>query len=253
MWNPKQQGMKMFEDLKPHIQDLRKCLIRITLALLVTFIASFYFWELILDWMVAPLSYALPKGRESVIFTQVGEAFFTAIKVAFFSGFIFALPIIFWQIWIFVAPGLYDNEKKLVLPFVIFGTFFFLCGCAFAYYIAFPIGFDYLINFGSQLFTALPSIGDYVSFFAKLMVGFGISFELPVVTFFLAKIGLVTDRTLKEYFKYAIVFIFILAAILTPPDVLSQFLMAIPLVLLYGLSIVIAKIVNPYKPEKGIE
>lgn len=243
----------MFEDLKPHIQDLRKCLIRITLAILITFLASFYFWELILDWMVAPLSTALPNGRESVIFTQVGEAFFTAIKVAFFSGFIFALPVIFWQIWAFVAPGLYDNEKKLVLPFVVFGTFFFLCGCAFAYYIAFPIGFGYLINFGSQLFTALPSIGEYVSFFAKLMVGFGISFELPVVTFFLAKIGLITDRTLKEYFKYAIVFIFILAAILTPPDVLSQFLMAIPLVLLYGLSIFIAKAVNPYQATKDAD
>ena len=132
---------------------------------------------------------------------------------------------------------------------MIFGTFFFLCGCAFAYYIAFPVGFHYLINFGSQLFTALPSIGDYVGFFAKLMVGFGISFELPVITFFLAKIGLVTDKTLKDYFKYAIVLIFILAAILTPPDILSQFLMVIPLAFLYGLSIVIAKIVNPYKNE----
>ena len=240
----------MLEDLKPHIQDLRKCLINITIALMVTFSVSFYFWEIILEWMIAPLSVALPNGQESVIFTQVGEAFFTAIKVAFFSGFIFALPVIFYQIWAFVAPGLYDNEKKMVVPFVIFGTFFFLCGCAFAYYVAFPIGFTYLINFGTQLFTALPSIGEYVSFFAKLMVGFGISFELPIITFFLAKIGLITDRTLKEYFKYAIVFIFVLAAILTPPDILSQFLMAIPLTLLYGLSILIAKMVNHYNEAK---
>ncbi|MDA3968231.1 twin-arginine translocase subunit TatC [Helicobacter ibis] len=240
----------MLEDLKPHIHDLRKCLINITIALLVACCVCFYFWEIILNWMVAPLSAALPKGQESVIFTQVGEAFFTAIKVAFFGGFIVSLPVIFWQLWSFVAPGLYDNEKRFVVPFVIFGTFFFVSGCAFAYYVAFPIGFSYLINFGSQLFTALPSIGDYVSFFAKLMVGFGISFELPVITFFLAKIGLVTDKTLREYFKYAIVFIFVLAAILTPPDVLSQFLMAIPLTLLYGLSIFIAKVVNPYKEEK---
>ncbi|WP_104722348.1 twin-arginine translocase subunit TatC [Helicobacter mesocricetorum] len=237
----------MLEDLKPHIQDLRKCLINITIALILTFGVSFYFWEIILEWMIAPLSASLPNGQESVIFTQVGEAFFTAIKVAFFSGFIFALPVIFYQIWAFVAPGLYENEKKMVAPFVVFGTFFFLCGCAFAYYVAFPIGFAYLINFGTQLFTALPSIGEYVSFFAKLMMGFGISFELPIITFFLAKIGLVTDRTLKEYFKYAIVFIFVLAAILTPPDILSQFLMAVPLTLLYGLSILIAKIINPYK------
>ncbi|CAM2865124.1 twin-arginine translocase subunit TatC [Helicobacter burdigaliensis] len=240
----------MFEDLKPHIIELRKCLIIITLALIISFLCSFYFWEEILGWMSAPLESALPKGKESIIFTQVGEAFFTALKVAFFSGFIFALPIIFWQIWSFVAPGLYENEKKLVLPFVIFGTFFFISGCAFAYYVAFPIGFSYLIGFGSQSFTALPAIGDYVSFFAKLMVGFGISFELPVITFFLAKLGLVSDKTLKDYFKYAIVFIFILAAILTPPDILSQFLMAVPLTLLYGLSILIAKIINPYKEEK---
>ncbi|MDE5592273.1 MAG: twin-arginine translocase subunit TatC [Helicobacter sp.] len=237
----------MFEELKPHIRDLRKCLINISVALILACVLSFYFWENILGWMVSPLTAALPKGQESVIFTQVGEAFFTAIKVSFFSGFVFALPVIFWQIWAFVAPGLYDNEKKMLIPFVVFGTFFFLCGCAFAYYVAFPIGFSYLISFGSQLFTALPSIGDYVSFFAKLMIGFGISFELPIVTFFLAKIGLVTDRTLIEYFKYAIVFIFILAAILTPPDILSQFLMAIPLMLLYGLSILVAKMINPHK------
>ena len=239
----------MFEDLKPHIQDLRRCLIRIVLALLVTFLASFYFWEIILEWMIAPLASALPNGRENVIFTQVGEAFFTAIKVAFFSGFIFALPVIFWQVWAFIAPGLYENEKRLVIPFVIFGTFFFLCGCAFAYYVAFPIGFGFLINFGSQLFTALPKIGEYVGFFTKLMVGFGVSFELPVIAFFLAKIGLITDKTLKDYFKFAIIFIFVLAAILTPPDVLSQFLMAIPLLLLYGISILIAKAVNPYKSQ----
>ncbi|MCI5632962.1 twin-arginine translocase subunit TatC [Helicobacter sp.] len=239
----------MFEDLKPHIQDLRRCLIHIVLALLVTFLASFYFWEIILEWMIAPLASVLPNGRENVIFTQVGEAFFTAIKVAFFSGFIFALPVIFWQVWAFVAPGLYENEKRLVIPFVIFGTFFFLCGCAFAYYVAFPIGFGYLINFGSQLFTALPKIGEYVGFFTKLMVGFGVSFELPVIAFFLAKIGLITDKTLKDYFKFAIIFIFVLAAILTPPDVLSQFLMAIPLLLLYGISILIAKAVNPYKSQ----
>ena len=239
----------MFEDLKPHINDLRKCLMRIVIALAVAFAIAFSFWNVILDWMVAPLEGALAHGKDDIIFTQVGEAFFTALKVSFFASFIFALPVIFWQIWAFVAPGLYDNEKRLVIPFVIFATFFFVCGCAFAYYVAFPIGFKYLIGFGAQEYTALPRIGEYVGFFTKLMIGFGISFELPIVAFFLAKIGLITDKTLKDYFKYAIVFIFILSAILTPPDVLSQFLMALPLTLLYGLSILIAKMVNPYKEE----
>lgn len=243
----------MLEDLKPHLKDLRKCLIIIAIAIFVGFLGCFYFWEIILAWMTAPLHAALPEAKSSIIFTQVGEAFFTALKVAFFAAFVVALPVIFWQIWGFVAPGLYESEKKFVLPFVLSGTFFFLCGGAFAYYIAFPIGFNYLISFGSQLFTALPSIGEYVGFFAKLMLGFGISFELPVITFFLAKLGLITDRTLREYFKFAIVGIFILAAILTPPDVLSQFLMAAPLLLLYGLSILIAKVVNPYKSADSIE
>ena len=152
-----------------------------------------------------------------------------------------ALPIIFWQFWLFVAPGLYDNEKKYVIPFVISASFMFACGAAFCYYVVIPLGFAFLVNFGGQLFTALPSIGEYVGFFAKLLIGFGISFELPVITFFLAKIGLVDDKMLKDYFRYAVVIIFIFAAIVTPPDVISQVLMALPLIGLYGISIIVAK------------
>jgi len=129
----------------------------------------------------------------------------------------------------------------------------FVLGALFAYYVVFPYGFSYLINFGSQLFTALPSIGEYVGFFTKLMIGFGIAFELPVITFFLATLGLVTDESLKSFFKYAIIIIFAVAALLTPPDVLSQLLMAGPLIILYGVSILIAKIVNPAPKEEEVE
>jgi len=125
----------------------------------------------------------------------------------------------------------------------------FLTGALFCYYVVIPFGYDFLINFGSQLFTALPSIGDYVGFFTKLILGFGLAFELPTVTFFLASIGLVTDATLKEFFKYALVVIFLISALLTPPDVLTQFLMAGPMILLYGLSILIAHYVNPEEKE----
>jgi len=239
----------MFEDLKPHIADLRKRLAYSMGALIIMFFVCFNFWEIILNWMVIPLKESLPPGS-NVIFTQVGEAFFVAIKVSFFSAFIFSLPVIFWQLWLFVAPGLYENEKLLVLPFVIAATTMFVSGALFAYYVVFPFGFSYLINFGSQLFTALPSIGDYVGFFAKLMFGFGIAFELPVATFFLAKLGLVTDESLRGFFKYAVVIIFILAALLTPPDIITQFLMAVPLVFLYAVSILIAKIVNPALPSE---
>ena len=238
----------MFEELKPHLAELRKRLMISIAAVFVMFVICFGFWEHILDWMIMPLKEALPAGS-NVIFTKVGEAFFTALKVSFFAALICSLPIIFWQLWLFIAPGLYEHEKKLVLPFVIAATGMFVAGALFAYYIVFPFGFSYLINFGSQLFTALPSIGEYVGFFTKLMFGFGIAFELPVITFFLAKLGLVTDESLKNFFKYAIIIIFAVAALLTPPDILSQLLMAGPLVILYGVSILIARIVNPAKKE----
>jgi sec-independent protein translocase protein TatC len=197
---------------------------------------------------MVPVEGVLPKNSQMVA-VEIQETFFTALKVAFFAGFIVSLPVIFWQLWLFLAPGLYDHEKKLVIPFVFFGTLMFLIGASFAYYIVVPLGFDFLIAFGSTVVTVLPSIGKYVDFFTKLLFGFGIAFELPVITFFLAKIGLVDDRMLKDFFRYAIVIIFIVAALLTPPDVLSQLLMAAPLILLYGVSIYIAKVFNPAPKE----
>lgn len=234
----------MFEDLKPHIADLRKRLTISSITVIVMFFVCFAFYEPILEWMMLPVKDALPTGSNMVA-VEIQETFFTAMKVAFFAGFIVSLPVIFWQMWLFLAPGLYDHEKKLVIPFVFFATLMFLIGGAFAYYIVIPVGFDFLVAFGSKVVTVLPSIGKYVGFFTKLIIGFGIAFELPVITFFLAKIGLVDDKMLKNFFKYAVVLIFILAAVLTPPDVISQVLMATPLILLYGVSIYIAKIFNP--------
>jgi sec-independent protein translocase protein TatC len=238
----------MFEDLKPHLYELRKRLAISVITVIVMFFVMFAFWQPILDWMIAPLVKVLPEGS-NVIFTKVQEPFFTALKVAFFSGFIASLPIIFWQLWLFIAPGLYENEKKMVLPFAGGATVMFLIGALFCYYIVIPFGYEFLINFGSQLFMALPSIGEYVSFFTKLILGFGLAFELPTITFFLASIGLVTDETLKGFFKYALVVIFMVSALLTPPDILTQFLMAGPMILLYGLSILIAKSINPETKE----
>jgi len=238
----------MFEELKPHLAELRKRLAIAVGTVIVMFFVMFYFWEPLLAWMTAPLVEVLPKGS-SIIFTKVQETFFTALKVSFFAGFMVSLPVIFWQLWLFVAPGLYENEKKMVIPFVTGATVMFLLGAAFCYYVVIPYGYSFLINFGSQLFTALPSIGEYVSFFTKLILGFGIAFELPVVTFFLAAMGLVTDQTLIGFFRYALVIIFMASALLTPPDVLTQFLMAGPMILLYGVSILIARKINPEKPE----
>lgn len=230
----------MFDEFKPHLIELRKRLFISCACIFVMFFVCFAFWNPLLSWMTLPLVEILPQGSD-IIFTQVQEPFFTAMKVSFFAGLVISMPVIFWQFWLFVSPGLYDNEKKYVLPFVFFATFFFIMGAAFCYYVVIPIGFKFLINFGGQLFTALPSIGEYVGFFTKLIVAFGISFELPVVTFFLAKIGLVDHKALIGFFRYAIVIIFVFAAIVTPPDVISQILMALPLVFLYVLSILVVK------------
>jgi len=185
----------------------------------------------------------------SITTHQVGGAFFVALKVSFFASILFALPVILWQLWLFVAPGLYDNEKKMVLPFVIGGTVMFGTGVLFAYYVVTPFGFQFLITFGSFLYTPLINIEDYVGFFTKILMGFGIAFELPVVAYFLGLIGLITDQTLIRFFRYAIVMIFVLAALLTPPDILTQVLMAAPLIILYGASIIILKFVNPESKE----
>lgn len=242
----------MLEDLKPHIADLRKRLMVSAGSLIAMFFVCFFFYEPILGWMMVPVEAVLPPNSQMVAI-EIQETFFTALKVAFFSGFLLSLPVIFWQMWLFLAPGLYDHEKKLVFPFVFFATLMFLVGAAFAYFIVVPLGFEFLINFGSAVVTVLPSIGKYVGFFTKLLFGFGVAFELPVITFFLAKIGLVDDRMLKDFFKYAVVIIFIAASLLTPPDVLTQFLMAGPLIILYIVSIYIAKVFNPAEKAEDEE
>ncbi len=194
---------------------------------------------------------ASKKSFEGMVTThQIGGVFFVALKVSFFAGLLGALPFILYQIWLFVSPGLYANEKKMVIPFVIGGSIMFMIGVLFAYYIVTPFGFQFLITFGSFLYTPLINIEDYVGFFTKIMMGFGIAFELPVFAYFLALLGLVTDKTLKEFFRYAVLIIFVLAALLTPPDVLTQLLMAAPLIVLYGVSILIVKVVNPHIPDE---
>ncbi len=246
----------MFDDLRPHLVELRKRLGISVGSLIVMFFVMFYFHEPILNWMVEPLNTALIEvGKKSVhaadgmiTTSQVGGAFFVAIKVAFFAAIVGALPIILSQIWMFVAPGLYANEKKMIIPFIVGGTTMFLVGVLFAYYIVTPFGFDFLITFGSFKFTPLINIEDYVGFFTKIMFGFGLAFELPIFAYFLALLGLIHDRNMTEFFKYAVIIIFIVAALLTPPDVLTQLLMAGPLIILYGFSILIVKMVNPAPP-----
>ena len=325
----------MFDDIRPHLVELRKRLGLSVLSVFIAFIIAFTFHNSILTWITAPLNNALSevgriietqdkatwsmKTEKSDISTvaqdkpsdiagklqdrlaeaakiadsklsliledaakaakdlslslktldenlshikphnefegkitthQVGGAFFVALKVSFFAGLLGAMPFILYQFWLFVAPGLYNNEKKMVIPFVAGGSVMFFIGVMFAYYVVTPFGFQFLITFGSFLYTPFINIEDYVGFFTKIMLGFGVAFELPVFAYFLALLGLVTDRTLIDFFKYAVVIIFVLAALLTPPDILTQLLMAAPLIILYGVSILIVRAVNP---DKSVE
>lgn len=240
----------MFEDLKPHIQDLRKRLIISALTLIVIFFVCFSFWQYIFEWIKLPLDQALQDGvKGNLVQLSPAEGVFTAMKVSFFASLVISLPVIFWQIWLFVAPGLYKHEKMIIIPFVLFASIMFAIGASFAYFVVFPFVIKYILMFGNEMFNAEISVEHYVTFFTRLILGFGVAFELPVLSYFLAKVGLITDATLKGFFKYAIVIIFTIAAVITPPDVLSQFFMAIPLIGLYGLSILIAKAVNPAPKE----
>ncbi len=251
----------MFEDLKPHLFELRKRLGISAISIVISFFIMFYFHEFLLEWMIAPLNDALIEvGKKSVhaaqgmvTTSQVGGAFFVALKVSFFSGLLLALPVILSQLWMFIAPGLYANEKKMLLPFIFGGTSMFAIGVAFAYYVVTPFGFDFLITFGSFKFTPLINIEDYVGFFTKIMFGFGLAFELPVFAYFLGLLGLVDDRQMRSFFRYAVIIIFVVAALLTPPDILTQLLMAGPLIILYGVSILLVRMVNPAPPEEEEE
>jgi sec-independent protein translocase protein TatC len=233
--------------LTTHLQELRKRLILSFIAVGGGFALCYTFAEKIFDILAAPLLKMMPMGG-SLIFTSVAEAFFTYMKVAFISGLILASPFVLYQIWAFVAPGLYRHEKKYVVPFVLAGSFFFAIGILFAYYVALPIGFKFLLGFATDFIKPLPSMKEYLSFSIKFLLAFGLVFEFPVVLVLLARIGVVEAKTLARQRKYAILLIFIFAAILTPPDIISQVIVALPMIGLYELSILLSKLFGKKSP-----
>lgn len=236
----------MLEDLKPHIQELRKRLVISIAVLFVAFGVCFSFWEEIFAFIKMPLVSVLgSEVRGKFIASGMIEGIFIAMKSALFAALVISVPVIFWQVWIFVAPGLYKHEKKVVIPFVFFGTMMFFIGVVFSYYAVLPFLIKNVLLFGNNQFEAYITAENYFRFFIRLVIGFGIAFELPVLCYFLGKVGLITDKSLKDFFKYAIVLIFIMAAIIAPPDVISQILLAIPLTILYGISILVLKWTNP--------
>ncbi len=236
-----------------HLEELRKRLITCAIAVGVCFVAAYLVSEELFALFIAPLEENLPEGS-SLIFTNLPEMFFTYLKTAFIAGILVASPVIFHQLWMFVAPGLYQNEKKYIVPFVISSTFLFVGGALFGYFVVFPFGFKFFLGFANDTLTALPSVREYFSFASKLLLAFGIVFELPVVMFFLTKMGIVTPDFLSKRRKYAVLLAFVISAILTPPDVITQFMMAVPLILLFEAGILVSRLaINKKMKEKEKE
>ena len=223
-----------------HLDELRSRLIRSALAVAIGFVFCFYFADQIFFALAEPLR-RLRIPDLTLIGTAVTEAFFTKMKIAFFAALVVALPVLLWQGWQFVAPGLYEHEKRYTRSFVFFGSFFFLAGAAFCYSVVLQKGLAFLLN-RYQALQIQPAIqiGDYLSLVTRLVLAFGMMFQLPVLTFFLARVGLIDHRLLIHYFGYAVIGMAIISAVLTPPDVISQILLMVPLSLLYGVSIGVA-------------
>lgn len=225
--------------LLDHLIELRRRLLYSFATLAVAFGVCLYFARPIFGFLVQPL---LAAGQDRLIYTAVFEAFFVEIKVAFFAALMVSFPIIANQLWQFVAPGLYSKEKRAFAPFLLLTPFLFLAGAALAYYVAMPVALHFLLGYEGNIAgvqqEALPGVGNYLSFVTRFIFGFGVAFLLPVLLMLLERAGLVTRLQLKSGRRYAIVVAFVVAAVLTPPDVVSQLLLAIPLVLLYELSLI---------------
>jgi sec-independent protein translocase protein TatC len=223
-----------------HLDELRRRLIVSAAAVFVGFLVAFAFINRIFAFIMRPLQQILPEGGK-LMYTEPAEAFLLYMKVAALVGLLLAAPVVLWQLWLFIAPGLYANEKRFAIPFVLFSTFFFLAGALFSHYMVFPWAWRFFAGFSTDYMEFRPKIEPVFSLYVRMMLAMGLVFEMPTLVLFLARIGLVTPRFLIRNTKYAVLVIFIVAAVLTPgPDIVSQLLMAGPMTLLYAISIVIA-------------
>ena len=229
-----QEGMNFLD----HLEELRGRLIKSIIAVVVCSVPCFIFWRKIFDFLlVYPLRYAVPKPR--IIYTAPAEAVMLSIKIAFVCGIIVSIPIIFYQLWSFVAPGLYGKEKKVVLPVVISSTISFFLGLSFAYLIL-PWMIKVLTSWGSGAIEPFFKANEYITFMLKMSLACGIIFEMPVVSWVLTRMGILTPKFLITKLRHAIIIIFIIAAVITPPDVMSMLFLAIPLLGIYGVSILVS-------------
>lgn len=232
-----------------HLVELRTRLVYVVFTVIVFSIVSF----LSVDYLIKFLERPLPEAFKTMSFISPTEGFFVAMKISVFTGIFFSSPVILYHSWLFVAPGLKNKEKKSMVPLVFFGTLFFLMGTSFAYFAILPLGLNFLISFGAQYWSPTITVANYLSFALKLILGFGVVFELPLVIAFLCKIGLVTTTQLIKFRKYAFLASFVLASILTPPDVITQVFMAFPLALLYEVGIYAGKLLEKKRSAEKSE
>ena len=250
--------------LLDHLIELRQRLLYSAMALIVAFLISFYFAQELFNFLVEPLANILTQrtgvlGARRLIFTDLTEVFFTYVKVAFFFGAFISCPIFLTQLWLFIAPGLYRNEKSALAPFLVASPVLFFMGGALVYYILFPLAWQFFLSFetpggnGTLPIELEAKVNEYLSLVMKLIFAFGLCFQLPVIMTLLARVGLATSKGMAAKRKYAIVGVFVVAAIFTPPDPLSQVSLAVPIILLYEISILMAKLVEKKKSAAEAE
>ncbi|GBL47515.1 twin-arginine translocation protein TatC [Sulfuriferula multivorans] len=230
-----------------HLIELRDRLLRSVIAVIVIFLGLFHWANDLYTLLAEPLLHALPKGGQ-LIATEVTAPFLVPIKVTLMAAFLIALPYILYQIWAFIAPGLYSHEKRLGVPLVVASVVLFFCGMAFAYFMVFPVVFGFITGVAPVGVAVMTDITKYLDFVMTMFMAFGITFEVPVIVVLLVKIGVVSVSKLREIRPYVIVGAFVIGAIFTPPDVISQSMLAVPLWLLYELGIIVASFVSKPKP-----
>jgi sec-independent protein translocase protein TatC len=231
--------MSQYESFVSHLVELRDRLLRIVVGFLLTFICLFPFANKLYSLLAKPLLAKLPVGGQ-MIATAVTTPFFVPMKLAMMAALVISMPHTIYQIWSFVAPGLYAHERRFILPVVVSSTLLFLTGMAFAYFLVFPVVFGFITGTAPQGVAVMTDIGNYLDFVITLFIAFGLAFEVPVVVVLLVRLGVVTVGKLKEVRSYVIVGAFILGAIFTPPDVVSQIMLAVPLWLLYEVGVLVA-------------
>ncbi len=234
-----------------HLEELRKRLMIAAGAWIVAFCGTYSFAERVFQYIAEPVRSALPEGS-SLVFINATEPFFTYLKVGALAALVVALPVVLWQVWGFIAPGLYKHEKKFAVPFVLVSCLCFFTGTYFGFFYVFPMIFTFLVSFGTSTgeISAMLSMGQYLTLSTRLLIAFGLVFELPVVIFFLARMGVVDHKWLSKNRKFAFLLAFVLGAILTPPDVFSQTAIAGPFIILYEVGIIVARLFGKKKPAE---